>query len=361
LNRRRIQEAVVKLAVPLEPGETPSTPPLRGEELEATLGLARETAVHPVVAHALLCGSAALPQTKLLRQARELRDEAVFRELSQRRFLRRVLDALRETGIESPMLLKGAALRETLYPEPWMRCMDDVDLLVREDESARAVRALSTIGLKERAYSTSRSATEQAWHSRTLIAPSGGTRVDLHTCPARPGRFFVDGSELRKKAVLIKIDGRAASTPSAEHMLVLLAIHQAELGGRGSWKRFVDLSLLMKRRDLQWTLVVETARSWGARGAVASMLGLLEHATGQSPPNDAIAHLSSSSPRQLLLRRLVAPEPGELFTSRPLDRGTSLLLAYWLPDRRVDRVRFAFRYGFLRVLDIAERFRHTKS
>ena len=55
--------------------------------------------------------------------------------------------ALSEANIEH-ILLKGAVMR-TLYPEEWMRNSCDVDILVREEEHARACDVLSDMGFEK--------------------------------------------------------------------------------------------------------------------------------------------------------------------------------------------------------------------
>ena len=60
--------------------------------------------------------------------------------------LREVLEALARQGL-SVLLLKGAALAYTLYPEPHLRSRCDADLLLpSRDEAERAWRLLQTLG-----------------------------------------------------------------------------------------------------------------------------------------------------------------------------------------------------------------------
>ncbi|HET6516462.1 MAG TPA: nucleotidyltransferase family protein [Thermodesulfovibrionales bacterium] len=59
--------------------------------------------------------------------------------------LGRVLEAFRAEGIEV-ILLKGAALAKTLYPDIGMRPMNDVDIMVKREDLFQAERRLSELG-----------------------------------------------------------------------------------------------------------------------------------------------------------------------------------------------------------------------
>src|SRR6202000_432627 len=57
----------------------------------------------------------------------------------------RVIDALNSADIQA-LLLKGAALVETAYPNPAEREMLDIDVLVPEARMAEATATLSALG-----------------------------------------------------------------------------------------------------------------------------------------------------------------------------------------------------------------------
>ncbi|KAB2931876.1 MAG: nucleotidyltransferase family protein, partial [Candidatus Contendobacter sp.] len=72
--------------------------------------------------------------------------QAVAVELMRAAELRDVLAALAQAGLPV-LLLKGAALAYTLYPEPHLRDRCDTDLLLpSRDEAERAWRVLQTLG-----------------------------------------------------------------------------------------------------------------------------------------------------------------------------------------------------------------------
>ena len=86
----------------------------------------------------------------------ELRTGLAAQTLGARRQWARVSEvaqtlstALAGSGIES-VLLKGSALARSIYPEPWLRPMDDVDILVPERAMADVQRIFAGLGLQLR-------------------------------------------------------------------------------------------------------------------------------------------------------------------------------------------------------------------
>ena len=76
-------------------------------------------------------------------RAAYLREE--LRSKIYHRILRKVLSALATEGV-SQIVLKGAALSETVYGDPALRHCHDIDLLLEEGDLLRAVRILDSQG-----------------------------------------------------------------------------------------------------------------------------------------------------------------------------------------------------------------------
>jgi hypothetical protein len=92
--------------------------------------------------------------------------------------LARVAGLLNAIDIE-PVLLKGAALLvEGIYPQPSMRILGDIDILIPKDRSAEACAALKAVG-----FDTKWSAVSPPSHHHLpmLVDPETGTGVELHT------------------------------------------------------------------------------------------------------------------------------------------------------------------------------------
>jgi hypothetical protein len=122
-------------------------------------------------------------------------------ELNRQRnaVIQRALDAgvasLNDAGIV-PMLLKGAAaLTERLYPDPGMRIVGDLDLLVSDAQVADAEAALARAGFGLEAPLVSFD--RDPHHRPPLLHKALRVRVDLHTRPLPDApRQLLDASRM---------------------------------------------------------------------------------------------------------------------------------------------------------------------
>lgn len=173
------------------------------------------------------------------------------------------LRALARRGI--PVVpLKGPVLAERLYPDPALRPSTDLDLLVAGADFDRAAAALEELG-----YSLDRSWTaayQRRHHHHVSLRRSGAPAIELHHRAVSGFGTFLPGEELIARArPFVVASGATALVLSAEDELLYLCLHAAgHLFARLGWLE--DLALLLERhRDLDRALVVERARSIGAR------------------------------------------------------------------------------------------------
>jgi hypothetical protein len=137
------------------------------------------------------------------------------------RVLGEILHACQSAGIEM-LVLKGAALAFLVYPQPALRPMRDIDLLVREVDGVRAQAILGELG-----FDTRRDAFGQlpADHHHLPIASRevGGLNisVEIHTNLFPPTRYYrpMRYEDLAGQAVAFQIDGCPAYTLGYEDML----------------------------------------------------------------------------------------------------------------------------------------------
>src|SRR5262249_18763955 len=156
--------------------------------------------------------------------------------------LRRVVDALLAADVPA-LLLKGAALVETVYPDPAQREMLDLDLLVpaeRLDEASAALTPLGygpspAAGQDARERGASR-LPRHAHHGRGLLGSKQLLAVELprHILIAGEGRQF-DIDELWQRS-------RPSATgphllPSPEDLVLHVCLHFARNRVGGSYRR----------------------------------------------------------------------------------------------------------------------------
>ena len=219
---------------------TASTP-----DWQALLEAARAERVGPLLAHA--CERAELPDgppvPEEVRAA--LRREhlvtagkaAILAEAASR-----LLAAFARAGL--PVIaLKGLALAETVYPNPALRPMEDLDILVRTGDLPAAVRILTEAGYRE------------AWHGFPDFQQADGlVDVDLHTAllhegeiPTRLGAQAIATDELWAAAQLATIAGVSGLILSPSHQLLHLCQHLCYHHGLSGLLRHADILALATR------------------------------------------------------------------------------------------------------------------
>src|SRR5207247_772426 len=109
---------------------------------------ARRDDLLPLIARGLRRTGDASWTESLRREAHDVAGRQAALEHFQRLELVRLLDGLAAAAVR-PLLMKGAALAYTVYPDSSLRPHNDVDLFVCDDHRHRASRALPGLGYTE--------------------------------------------------------------------------------------------------------------------------------------------------------------------------------------------------------------------
>jgi Uncharacterised nucleotidyltransferase len=246
---------------------------------------------------------------------------------------------LRQAGVEA-LTLKGIALAHTIYPEPGLRPMADIDLLVRPADRLRAIEALGRLG-----YRTPGPEAERLGESRCFAElVRGGVLLDLHWDIARYLRFEgvvrVDHEGLWSRArPLVLAEGRGLAL-CPEDTLLHLVLHLT-LGSdfaRVLW--YADIDALIRRyaAELDWDRVVDEARRWRIRALTDWTLRVVGASFGTPLPLDLAERLAPGRLRRAAVVSCLGP-------SLPPSLGGSLSEARIYPaqtllmDRGVDVLR----------------------
>jgi hypothetical protein len=156
----------------------------------------------------------------------DLRAEAMLEEVEVRE-LNRVVAGLESRGI-IPLVLKGAALAHSHYPESWLRPRLDSDLLIPGSSRDLAIDVLSTLGYRRPPFITGELVMYQMPFERA--GATGQTHaVDLHWRMANPQVLgsLPDYEELSTRAVTIRVRGQSMRTPCPVDALLLACVHRA--------------------------------------------------------------------------------------------------------------------------------------
>ena len=226
-----------------------------------------------------------------------------------------VVTALRRAGIE-PLLLKGYALAELVYPDPVTRPSHDLDVLVRPDQVVPACQALAQIGCTLPDQATVDVQLANAYDLPVVLPPMAGlaTVLELHWDLAPRGLFSLDLDLWRARAEVFDLAGQPALRFSPEDMLLHLALHLRKHRYVGlRW--LCDLAELLRRfggpaapRPLDWEYVVGSARSAGLTVLLYTGLVLARRLLDAPVAPELLARLEPATWRRRLLQSVLSQE-----------------------------------------------------
>ena len=175
-------------------------------------------------------------------------------QLGQRAHLQAVLACLDRTGAR-PLVLKGAALAQWLYPAPYLREFSDLDLLFADrGQALQAAEALASLGYAM-PYPPSRFQHELTCRTTDGHAPE----LDLHWA-------LSDWPVLDRLPAFAELDAAGTDLPGLgpgarglgpPHALLHACVHRASnlaagLGDRLKWLYDLHLLALVLERDDAW-------------------------------------------------------------------------------------------------------------
>ncbi len=175
--------------------------------------------------------------------------------------LRKVLLSLRQEKVEA-IVLKGAALAETVYPHRALRPMSDIDLLVGKNNVAKAEAALMEIGYRVDASTKERRLRE---HYHLVFEKPGCSMIELHWHIKRPsGPFKMDIDTLWQRSRPLKVAGIDALSFSPEDLLLHLCQHFWKHEFAGGIRPLCDIAEVTKHygNKIDWTKAVARSSEW---------------------------------------------------------------------------------------------------
>lgn len=224
-----------------------------------------------------------------------------------------------------PILIQGAALLHTLYDDWGLRPIGDIDLLVWGDE-------LDDLGryLKGRGMVPVADYPDKYTDGNRLV-------LDIHTHIADTGRIGsraltirADNAGLWEGAVEVQGLGGALLALSPADNLLTMSVHLVKHSfSHLMWA--VDVLVLLEKEEesLDWPLLIEKARAWGALRPLLFTLHFIEGRFGvrlPGPLEGLMGREPLSRLERALLKSLRHRDPPELFGN--------LLLSHWAPSLR---------------------------
>jgi hypothetical protein len=199
-----------------------------------------------------------------MRELERCRRGSVAGSLRVHRTLALALRALAEA--EVPVIpLKGWTLSRRLYPDPSLRTMSDVDLLIRPEDQEAVLGALTAAGAR-----FSQAEAPPFPPHRAHLPPLfgiGGARIELHLRAIGDYGAVVRAAPLFERANAIDLDGLPAWALCDDDLVLYLAAHAVgHAFERLSW--LLDLKLLLLQASVDWDRVSRDARGYGLSSAL---------------------------------------------------------------------------------------------
>jgi hypothetical protein len=271
-----------------------------------------------------------------------------------------LLDALRGQGIAA-MPLKGAALAPLYYPDPGLRPLADLDILIRPQDVARGVETLKRLGY---AY-YSRSAEDEVYlrgeRKPMVWAPDNVHPVELHY--ALREEYAGLSCELAPALWAASRDqpywgGSRARLPDPAALLHHVCAHAVSdwLIQRGKVMQIGDIQRIAARMtEPDWAAFSAGLTPSGARFVYPALAFTLKYASAPIPAG-LVDRLRRHSPRPL--RAWVEnSEPGDTTESNPASRsGIGIDIARLLARSPAERARMWLRSLFPRRRNLTKRY-----
>ncbi len=208
-------------------------------------------------------------------------------------------ESLRKASLRV-LVVKGGGLAATVYPQPWLREMGDIDLIVAPGEEERVVEALRASGYEQ-----------HHWPGRPLSSAQIGERllqiklgetlypVEVHRRLDKLVGRPIDYQDVFARARSSKELPENILVPCPEDHFLLVVLHQAtaELRHPIGW---IDLELLL-RGGLDLSVVLKRARRWRLSTALYLCLVTLQALQAPSVPAALISKLRPGLIRSRLL------------------------------------------------------------
>jgi hypothetical protein len=286
-----------------------------------------------------------LPEGRALHETQKtLRTEATLRDL---------LRALEPAGVPF-VVLKGVHLAAVYYARPEDRPHQDVDILVRLADFARACEALPTVGFQRRPPAVGRAATAREFYNQAFVSRSG-IPVELHRDWAGYGRYRLDAEGLFARACHFHYGQTAVLGLAPEDLLLYLCVHMAKSYFATIERKHVqDLGVMLARDSIDWPSFLARTRAARCRcGSYYALCAAAEQCQA-GVPREVMDALRPGAWRRWWIERTLDPRRFPL-CAIPNSQMWRIQTRLALPllDRPSDWVRVLARYLRIRVEDWA--------
>lgn len=199
----------------------------------------------------------------------------------------RAFSALAHGGVPF-LVLRGAALAVSAYPDPTLRHSHDVDLLIESSARARAIAQLRDAGFV--------AAAQPLTLGTVVMQDASGLPVALHNRLYRMAYYTPPVEQIRLRAQPVNVGGVSVLTLAPADHLVHVCGHASCCASRDGLKWVVDAWYLIARHpDLDWDLLLTTTHETRLTVPLAVLLRYLATELDAAIPTAVLDRLEGAA------------------------------------------------------------------
>ena len=314
---------------------------------------------------------------EILYNLRDIYNQQVCIVMINNHEFKNILKILHDAGIEV-ILLKGIYLSEFYYDDPAERIMSDIDFLLKENDLDNALILLEQFGCKATKQFNKELTDKFSRHIPPLLTPKQ-TLLEVHWKLINDNKKYLyvkyDYDKIWETKVTVKYCNAECFALKKEYLLIHLCVHIAEDLFKQKLQQLYDVFLVIKKSEIDWELLFNTAKSWHCLKPLYSVLLTAGRIFYHELPEDFVKKIKTEvdCPEELIIciKNQIFSEIHEKYAEKAevlLDRFENTCLIerikylYWT---FFNREKMMFQYGyskwsrklyFIRSKDLIKRY-----
>jgi hypothetical protein len=257
-------------------------------------------------------------------------------------------DLLRRLKGEPVVLLKGADYRRRLYARPWLRPMQDIDLLVPRERMDAVCEQLLESGMAA-VPPAAAAARVASYHERVMLL--GPVVVEVHHSFVQRARHRIDYQAVWSRRVPLGEGVPGAFRLDDADVIAYHALSLAIDEFCVPLVRYLDLWLLLESRPESLEAAVDRARGWRTAralyGGLRQLFRLLPES--QTEAREEQTRRLISGPGRRFLEAAVLPGLEDHGRGKSMSRRVELWRKLWLLDNSWRRLCFGAYHAYALV------------
>jgi hypothetical protein len=274
---------------------------------EYLLDLASFHGVMPLITHNLVVNgfSSQVPQP-CLDELKQTYHGTMYRNLILYSELAKILSTFNEHGVET-ICLKGAPLAESLYGNPYLRHVGDMDILVHPEDVAKGGALLADLGYQQ---DVTQQNNNHPFHGKPFWKKANFLLVvELHWHLDDGKLVSFSEPEIWRRAQPLQFEGVSTLVLSPEDNSLFLANHLFKHDS-SLLRLLADIAELVKKHEesLDWDYIGSSAHAWQVAPAAYFALIRIKELTDAPVPDSMLEAVKPGICRRWLIDYLLSRE-----------------------------------------------------